>query len=268
MSNQAHEPTARPDLIGTYQVLPFPVSRLSIVDTGIIAARRHLTHGLLELDVTEARRILHERKARTGESPSFTGFLVHCLAQAIHDHPHVQAYLDWRGRLIVFDDVDVVTLIETETNKVALPHVIRAANRKTFDEISSEIRAVQNRPARSAQSRELRRWIRLPRPIRMIFYRYLMGRPRLLKRYMGTAVITSVGMFGQGGGWALGLLAFHTLGLTVGGIVERPAFVGGQVVPREFLCLSASFNHDVVDGAPAVRFLKRFKELIECAAGL
>jgi pyruvate/2-oxoglutarate dehydrogenase complex dihydrolipoamide acyltransferase (E2) component len=44
--------------------------------------------------------------------------------------------------------------------------------------------------------------------------------------------------------------------------------VGGQIVPREFLHLTASFDHDVIDGAPAARFIQRFKELIESGCGL
>jgi len=36
----------------------------------------------------------------------------------------------------------------------------------------------------------------------------------------------------------------------------------GQIETREHLCLTVTFNHDIVDGAPAARFLKRFSELL------
>jgi hypothetical protein len=57
--------------------------------------------------------------------------------------------------------------------------------------------------------------------------------------------------------------------LTVCGIATRPMFVAdGTVQPREYLSLTVSVNHDVVDGAPAARFVQRLKELLESGCGL
>jgi pyruvate/2-oxoglutarate dehydrogenase complex dihydrolipoamide acyltransferase (E2) component len=57
-------------------------------------------------------------------------------------------------------------------------------------------------------------------------------------------------------------LSGATVAVTVGGIVERPSVSDGRIETREHLCLTVSFNHDIVDGAPAARFLKRFSELL------
>jgi len=130
---------------------PFPPSRHAIVNAGRIAVRRHISHALIEIDVTAARRFIREHKAKTGESLSFTAFLIACLAHAIDENKHMHAYRNWRNQLVLFDEVDVSTLIETEIGHVALPHVIRAANRKTFREIHQEIRTVQATPAKSEQ---------------------------------------------------------------------------------------------------------------------
>jgi len=81
-------------------------------------------------------------------------------------------------------------------------------------------------------------------------------------------VVTAVGMFGKGGGWGFGFLPMHTLGITLGGIAEKPAVVDRQVVPRELLSVTISVDHDIVDGAPAARFAQRFKELVESGHGL
>jgi hypothetical protein len=51
--------------------------------------------------------------------------------------------------------------------------------------------------------------------------------------------------------------------LTVGGIDQKPGIVNGEIEPCEYLSLTATFDHDVVDGVPATRFLQRLKELIE-----
>jgi pyruvate/2-oxoglutarate dehydrogenase complex dihydrolipoamide acyltransferase (E2) component len=37
---------------------------------------------------------------------------------------------------------------------------------------------------------------------------------------------------------------------------------------REHLCLTVSFDHDIIDGAPAARFIQHFKELVESSSGL
>ena len=220
--------------------------------------------------MTRPRAFIREHKAKTGELLSFTAFIVTCLARAIHTNPSVQAYRNWRNQLVLFDDVDVVTMIETEMDGVALPHIIRTANRKSFRQIHDEIRSVQAKPTRSDQKTGLEQWgPRLPRFVRDVFYWALFQNPHWLKKIAGTVVVTAVGMFGKGGGWGLGAgLAMHTLGLTIGGIAEKPGIAEGQIVPREYLCVTISLDHDIVDGAPAARFAQHFEELVESGYGL
>ena len=129
-----------------YMVVPFEARRQVVVDSLEIGARRHIVHGLAEVDVTRARRYIREHKARTGETLSFTAFVAVCLARAVDANKLVHAYRDWRNRLILFDEVDVVVMIEAEVDRVATPHVIRAVNKRTFREIHDEIRAVQIQP--------------------------------------------------------------------------------------------------------------------------
>jgi pyruvate/2-oxoglutarate dehydrogenase complex dihydrolipoamide acyltransferase (E2) component len=49
---------------------------------------------------------------------------------------------------------------------------------------------------------------------------------------------------------------------------ERPVFEEGRVVAREHLSVSVTFDHTVVDGAPATRFAARLKEVIEAGWSL
>lgn len=254
----------------TYTALPFPAARRLIVEAGRMGSCRSLIHGLLEIDVTRARALLRDHKTRTGETLSFTAFVVACFAQAIEADKRVQARPDWRGRLIMFDEVDVVTLIEAERGGVAIPHIIRAANRKSFRALHDEIRAVQARPARSEQrsSPLMRLAPRTPAIFRQPFYWWLRQDPVRLKQYSGTCTVTSVGMFGRGSGWGITFLPLHTLGLTVGGIAEKPGVIDGRIEIREYLDLTVTFDHDVVDGAPAARFAQRLKELLESGYGV
>ncbi len=253
-----------------YEVRPFPGARRDVVDALEVGVHRHMVHALLELDVTRARRLIREHEARAGERLSFTAFLVASLARAIEGDRRLHAYRDWRGRLVLFDDVDVVTLVESEVDAVAVPHVVRAANRRTVREIHAELRRIQAEPSASAQrSGALARLSRFtPGFLRRHFFRILRRSPRWLKRTAGTTLVTAVGMFGTGAGWAVGIVPLHTLALTVGAITTRAAWVDGRAEPREVLPVTASFDHDVVDGAPAARFASRLRALVEEAAVL
>lgn len=80
--------------------------------------------------------------------------------------------------------------------------------------------------------------------------------------------MTSVGMFGGNhSGWGISATP-QPLGLVVGGIAWKPAVVEGRIEPREMLCLTVTFDHDIVDGAPATRFVRRLVELIESGYGI
>lgn len=165
----------------------------------------------------------------------------------------------------------MATLVEVETGTARVPllHVARDAARRTLREIHEEIRGAQATRARlEARRRQIRRVRWVPRPLRALLWRSLARSPRTWKRYGGTVVLTSVGMFGGGAGWGLSAPGGYLLAVTVGGIGERPAFVGGRPEPREFLSLTVSLDHTVVDGAPAARFGARLVELIEGCHGL
>jgi hypothetical protein len=68
-------------------------------------------------------------------------------------------------------------------------------------------------------------------------------------------------------GWGIPLND-HTLDVTLGGIAQKPGVVDGKIALCEYLCLTLSFDHALIDGAPAARFAQRLKELIEQSYGL
>jgi pyruvate dehydrogenase E2 component (dihydrolipoamide acetyltransferase) len=55
--------------------------------------------------------------------------------------------------------------------------------------------------------------------------------------------------------------------LGVGRIVREPAVVGDQIVPRDMMALSLTFDHRIVDGAPAARFLNDVRQSVENPVG-
>ncbi|SER88016.1 2-oxo acid dehydrogenase subunit E2 [Natrinema salaciae] len=243
--------------------------RRGTVDYMRTAGQRSNVHGLVEIDVTEARQRLQTIEAETGESLSFTAFVVSCLARSIDDHPRVNAYRDWRGRVHVFDDVDVNVLIETtvQGERMGVPHVLRGANHRSVRSIHDEIRTAQESPDPTELPRMGQLALRLPGVVRRLVWRLPQWFPRRWKTMAGTVAVTSVGMFGQGGGWAVAPTNY-TLQLTIGGISRKPRMSDGAVTTRAVLDLTVTFDHDVVDGAPAARFVQRLRELIENAHGL
>jgi pyruvate/2-oxoglutarate dehydrogenase complex dihydrolipoamide acyltransferase (E2) component len=75
-------------------------------------------------------------------------------------------------------------------------------------------------------------------------------------------------MFSGGGGFGIGFPTVLTLGVLVGGMSERPVAKDGRVETRDVLDLTVTVDHNVVDGAPAARFVEDLRLLIESAAAL
>ena len=255
-----------------YEIVPYSKLRRALGLTLRSVRRKSMIHGLLEVDVTKARAFLRDHQAKTGESLSFTAFMITCLAHAVDEQKSVQAYRKGSKHLVLFDEVDVATMIEREIagHKQPIVYIIRAANTKTVREIHQEIRAAQVNVVEQAWE-GLRDFGWLPlvvfRVLWPLFW-WLKGRsPRVQKKYGGTVGVSAVGMFGKGGGWGIPV-DDHTLDLTLGGIAEKPGVIDGQIAIREYLCITLSFNHELSDGAPAARFTERLKELIESGYSL
>lgn len=256
-----------------YEVKPYPLNRRVIADTGRAQRRRNTIHALVEVDVTDARRIIRAHKEETGEQLSFTAFILTCYGHAIDQNRYLNAYRNLWGKLILFEEVDCTTMIEIDWDghKFPLAHIVQAVNKRDVRSISGEIQAVKNDPGVDPGFRQSWKYIPfliLPRFIRDLVYLLLLRSPKLFKKTLGTTVVTAVGMFGTGGGWGLGAGTTYTTSIMLGGIAEKPGVVDGEIAVREYLSMTLSFDHDVVDGAPAARFVARLKALVEDAYGL
>jgi 2-oxoacid dehydrogenases acyltransferase (catalytic domain) len=107
--------------------------------------------------------------------------------------------------------------------------------------------------------------MRIPRLIRRPTVQALARVPSAAARFGPAIGISSLGMFGRG--WGIPLSPM-TLMVTVGGITRRPAMERGSLVEREFLPLTLSFDHSVVDGAPAAHCASTFGATLEACAVL
>jgi pyruvate/2-oxoglutarate dehydrogenase complex dihydrolipoamide acyltransferase (E2) component len=257
----------------SYQTRRYPTWRAVASDLMKAYGEKNYIHGFLEIDVTEPRRVIHDYKDATGGDFSFTAFLISCLAIALGENKSVQA-LRQGNKLVTFDDVDVnVQVARDMGGETALfTYIVRKANEKTARQIHDEIRAVQSKKmtiddAFAELPRAARLAMILPSFLRVMVFRSLLTDPFFVRDVSGTCDITAIGMFGKEGGWGLPIPE-TSLDVTIGGIEKKQHWTGEKFEPREMLSVSVSFDHDIVDGAPATQFTMRFKDLIQAAHGL
>ncbi|MFW9964771.1 MAG: 2-oxo acid dehydrogenase subunit E2 [Candidatus Sifarchaeia archaeon] len=256
-----------------YQKSPVPKSRKLIIEMCDYALKKHRMHGLFEADVTKAREKIQRYKEKTGESMSFTGWIAACVGKAVEEHKQVHALMIGK-HFVIFDDVNINILIETviEGQPYPVNYILKSANSKTVMEINREIREAQKKKEEdytdAEENRGVKALLSAPKLMRdLLFWRKVRKDPTFINDRMGTVALTSIGRFAGSGGWAIPL-GLHALSIAVGGISEKLGFVENQVEKREYLSLTVTFDHDVVDGAPATRFVARLIELLEESYGL
>lgn len=245
-----------------YVLRPVPRHRQVVLDMLSSATRRFPIHGIVELDVGRAKECM------AGADPpvSWTGFVIATVARAVAAHPEVNARRVG-NRVLYFEGVDVGATVERHVREdVVLTAVtIHDADQKSCAGISEELHqaklGLQQERARGVSSVVAR----FPGPVRRRIVRTGARIPRVAATFRPAIGVTSLGMFSHGGGWGIPFAPL-TLIVTVSGIVDRPVVRDGEVVVRPMMPVTLTFDHAVVDGAPAARFAETLRHLTESAA--
>ncbi len=262
--------------IGHYEITEFPKLRIPTLDFLSLGENKHYVKGLVEFDVTNGRNKIREHKKNTGEKISFTAWFLKCIGQAASEYKEVHSMMRGKNKIITFEDVDISITVEKEVDgeKTPMPLVIRKTNKKTVKQINTEIRKAQSEEVSEAtvlgshsMKEDVKTYVSLPRFMRKFILKRRFKDPIKVKQIMGTIVVTSVGMFGKFHGWPIPT-TYHPLAFGIGGITKKPGVIKEKIEIREYLTVTVLFNHDVVDGAPATRFISRLGELIESEFGL
>ena len=240
-----------------YRSEAFSFNRTMVAAAAAVTARKSTFHSMAQAEVTHPRRMIREHYEKTGEKLSFSAYILYCLARALSDHPHLNAFRK-RNRLILLEDLTLSIQVEREFlgEKVPEPLCIHRAQERTYREISELIRGAQ--ADRSTKMGRLTgmAWIRfIPGFLLRTFIRIADRNIRMARKY-GKIGVTAVGMFSREPLWFIPH-GSGTVLVTVGSIEQR-----GN---REFLCLTVSFDHEVVDGSPAARFMNQFLETLKSA---
>lgn len=253
----------RPGAVG-FTLAPVPRERRPVLDRLAGATRRFQVHALVELDVTEAASRIRAADTRV----SWTGFVIASVARAVAAHPEVNTRKAG-NQVISFDRVDIGATVERHwKGRTVLDIVVLTdADQMSSAEITDVLHAAKYGPPQSHRPGALTKQIaRMPGPLRRAAIRAAGTRPGIAATFGPAVGVTSIGMFSQSWGWAIPLAPLTVIA-TVGGVADRPVARDGQVVVRPMLPLTLSFDHAVIDGAPAARFTETLRTLVESAAG-
>jgi pyruvate dehydrogenase E2 component (dihydrolipoamide acetyltransferase) len=212
----------------------------------IIAERMAASHAqtarvtlVTEADATAFVEAREQLKATVTEewgfAPGYNDLLALVVARALREFPYMNARLNADGTSI--ERLPTVNLgMAVDTERGLLVPVIHDADSKELRAFGTEFRALVER-ARARKS--------LPDD--------LTG---------GTFTITNLGMYDVDAFTPIINLPEAAV-LGAGRIQPKPVVKNGAVVARQMWTLSLTFDHRLVDGAPAARFLQRIKQLVE-----
>ena len=190
-----------------------------------------------EVDMGAVMELRKRRKEsfqeRTGARLGFMSFFAKAAIGALKAFPKVNAELQ-DSELVLKKYYDIGVAVSTEEGLVV--PIVRDADRKSFAEIEQGIADL------AAKARE--------------------GKLTLDDLRGGTFTITNGGIFGSLVSTPILTLPQVAI-LGMHKIQERPVAIDGEVVVRPMMYLALSYDHRVIDGAEAVSFLVRIKELVE-----
>jgi pyruvate dehydrogenase E2 component (dihydrolipoamide acetyltransferase) len=192
---------------------------------------------VMEVDATELASMRQRLKIKVetewGFAPGYNDLLAKIVATALGRHPYMNARLT-EDAIEYLKPINLGMAVDTE-HGLQVP-VIRDANCKSLRQFGIEFRQLVER----ARSRKL-----LPDD--------LTG---------GTFTLTSLGAFGVDAFTPVIKYPEAAI-LGVGRIAEKAVVCEGKLAVRNMCTLSLVFDHRLVDGAPAARFLAYIKELVE-----
>ncbi len=255
-----------------YSTQKIPKSRIATFDVFSVGLSKHHVAAMLEFDVTNARKKIKELR-RDGAKVSFNAWILKIIASNIAKHPEAAAYLKGKRKLVKFNNINISFLIEKviEGKRVPLPLVIENCDTKSLTEIT---RNIEDSVAKFSKTSDIvinrkssiseRLYYYLPGFIRRWVWRIMLRSPKFVFAKMGNVSVTSVGMMGQINGWFMHK-AVHPISFGIGSVLKKPVVVNDEIKVREILNATILLDHDVIDGAPMVRFIKDLTKTIEKA---
>ena len=259
----------QPPAPGAHQ--PYPKLRNFILDVMAEGRRKNTINLLFEAELSPIREHLALYTERQGEQLSLTSYIARSLACTVDENKALHAYRHGKSRLVLFDEVDLAVMVEREIDGSSLPiaMLVRSANRKNISEIHHELQSAKTAPLgkHGPMSALEKQFFELPSPLRRIVWFFIRRDPYLFKQLAGTVGITSMGMHSSGSAVLIPITPM-TLTLSIGAISKKLVIADGQVVESEVIQMNLGADHDIIDGAPLMRFADRFKQKLRAGCAI
>jgi 2-oxoisovalerate dehydrogenase E2 component (dihydrolipoyl transacylase) len=208
-------------------------------------AKRRIPHFTYvdEVDMTELESLrAHLNATRRADRPKLNvlPFLMRALAHALPEFPQINALFDDEAGVVRRHEAIHVG-IATQTQNGLLVPVVRHAESRDLWDCAQEIARV------AAAARD----------------------NKAAKEELSGSTITISSLGALGGLVATPVINHPEVAIVApNAIVERPVVRDGRIVARKMMNLSSSFDHRVIDGHDAARFIQRLKALLEHPAML
>jgi pyruvate/2-oxoglutarate dehydrogenase complex dihydrolipoamide acyltransferase (E2) component len=216
-----------------------------------------------DIDMTWAeqqRKILNE----SGRKVTITAFLIKAISIAQAKHPMSRTQMLPNGRLVQFNEIRAQFTVERFVDGTPALYFgdIREPATKRLAVISEELHAYGTEPIEKLPQLEIEhRFSKYPWLLRQIIIYFGIRIPSMRLRYMGaTFGFSSLGKYGCRNMISPGVI---TSMFCVGEVEDRPMAINGKVEIRPQLSLVLNFDHRVIDGAAAARFMTDTIELLQ-----
>ena len=183
-----------------------------------------------EVDVTQL--IDRRQQVRQEFNVTYTDFIVQACAHALRQHPRMNAHLEGD---IIRANTDIHVGLAVALDEGLIVPVVRDTDKKSLKDIAAEAKTL----AEKARASQL----------------------KLEEVSGGTFTVSNLGMYGVDAFTPI-INAPQSGILGVGRIVEKPVIHRGEVTRRSMMVLSLTFDHRVIDGAPAGAFLQTVADLL------
>jgi pyruvate/2-oxoglutarate dehydrogenase complex dihydrolipoamide acyltransferase (E2) component len=221
------------------------------------------TYLFYDVDMTWVEN-LRKQFAAVGYKTTVTAILLKAIAIAQRAHPITRTTLLPTGKLVTLNSICAGFTVErfVKGQPAVFFGSIKEPDVKPLIEISDELRSYATDAIETHEVLETQNWFNnVPWLLRQIILFVGMRVPSIRIRYMGaTFGLSSLGKFGCK---VVVPPCVSTSTFGIGEVEERPVAVNGKVEVRPVLSLVLNFDHRVIDGAPAARFMQDVIELLQ-----
>ncbi len=248
-----------------YIVRKLPFLRKAVIASASVTRQKNTIHSFTEIDISMVKEKILIYESFKNYKISFTGYIVSCLSKTIEKYPELNSFISG-NRIIQINPINISVLIERNINNVNVPEplVINECNKSSVVDISNTIRNAKDIKGQNLGDLSNNKLINIiPGFLLKTFVKIADKNIKMGIKY-GKLAVTAIGMNCNKPLWFLPHGSATVL-LSVGSIIKRLVKSEKGIEEKEFLCLTASFDHDLIDGAPAARFMKELIEEIESA---